>query len=224
MHVVVWARIEDIEKAFAGVTNFQHASHVPAAVAVVWCTPYSAEPVVKQDLEAFLAELVRTQDVRHGVDFEELLDHLRPKRVSGSSWAKRELVALGVGVAPDKIGHGPLVGYFTEAVDDFDLINGVDRGGQATVDTEDLVVDDDGEGEEVEHVGEVVPHVGVTVLAGAFRIEAVRLGYAAGLVVPADEVDAVRVAQLQADEQRYGLDREEAAVDIVACRGRGSDM
>ena len=52
--------------------------------------------------------------------------------------------------------------------------------------TEDLVVDHDGQGEEVEHVCEVVPDVGVAVFAVAFGVEAIRLCYASGLVVAAD--------------------------------------
>ena len=51
---------------------------------------------------------------------------------------------------------------------------------------EDLVIDHDGQREEVEHVREVVPDVGVAVLAVAFGVEAVGLGYASGLVVAAD--------------------------------------
>ena len=43
------------------------------------------------------------------------------------------------------------------------------------MDTKDLVVDDDGESEEVEHVRKVRPHVRGTVLAHAFRVKAVCL-------------------------------------------------
>ena len=107
------------------------------------------------------------------------------------------------------------MGYLSEAVDDLDLIDGVYGGRQAAVDAEDLVVDDDRQGEEVEHICKVVPHVCVAILAGALGVEAVRLCDAAGLVVAADEMDAVRVAQLQAYEERYGLDGEEASVDVV---------
>lgn len=82
----------------------------------------------------------------------------------------------------------------------------------------DLVIDDNGQSEEVEHVGEVVPHICVAIFARAFRVEAVRLGDTARLMVAADEVDAVRVAQLQADEEGDGLNGEESAVDIIACR------
>jgi hypothetical protein len=36
-----------------------------------------------------------------------------------------------------------------------------------------LVVDDHAQREEVKHVGEVVPDIGIAILAGAFRIEAI---------------------------------------------------
>lgn len=81
---------------------------------------------------------------------------------------------------------------------------------------EDLVVDHDGQREEVEHVREVVPDVGVAVFAVAFGVEAVGLGYASALVVASDEVHARWVAQFEADEEGDGLDGEEASIDVVA--------
>ena len=84
------------------------------------------------------------------------------------------------------------------------------------MDAEDAVVDDDREGEEVEHVGEVLPHGRAAVLAHALAVEPVRLGHGAALVIAADELDAVRVPQLEAREERDGLDAEQAAVDVVA--------
>lgn len=103
-----------------------------------------------------------------------------------------------------------------EAVDDLDLINAMDAGRQTTVDAEDLVVDDAGEGEVVEHVGKVVPDSSIAVLAAAFGIEAVRLGDTAGLVIATDQMNAVRVAQFETDQQRDGLDTKEAAINVVA--------
>ena len=44
------------------------------------------------------------------------------------------------------------------------------------MDAEDVVVDHDGEREEVEHVREVCPHVRGAVLAHALGVEPVRLG------------------------------------------------
>lgn len=41
------------------------------------------------------------------------------------------------------------------------------------MDAEDLIVDDDGERKEVEHVGEIVPDVRIAVFAIAFGVESV---------------------------------------------------
>lgn len=122
----------------------------------------------------------------HGVDLEEFLDDLSAKSVASSSGTQREFVAVGVGIAPDQVGHGTFMWNLSEAVDDLDLINAMDAGRQTTVDAEDLVIDDAGEGEIVEHVGKVVPDSSVAVLATAFGVEAVGLGDTAGLVVATD--------------------------------------
>lgn len=54
------------------------------------------------------------------------------------------------------------------------------------MDAEYLVVYNDAEGEEVEHVCEVVPDVCVSVFPSTFGVEAVGLGDAAGFMVAAD--------------------------------------
>ena len=74
------------------------------------------------------------------------------------------------------------------------------------MDTEDAVVDDDGEGQEVEHVCEIVPDVCVAVFAVAFRVEAVGLGHAPGFVVASDQVHACGVAEFEEDEEGDGFD------------------
>lgn len=200
MLVVLGRGREHVEEALPDIADFQDASHITAPVAVVGGAPHRAQVVVVEDLEPLLAELVGAQDVVHLVDGEELLDDAGAERVAGAARRERELVALRVRVGPDEVGHGPFVGDLAEAVDDLDLVDGVDGGREAAVHAEDLVVDDDGEGEEVEHVGEVVPDVGVAVLAGALGVEAVGLGHASRLVVAADQVHAVRVPELEAYE------------------------
>ncbi len=50
----------------------------------------------------------------------------------------------------------------------------------------DLVVDDDAKCKKIEHVREIVPHVGIAIFARAFRIKAVGLCNASRLVVASD--------------------------------------
>lgn len=65
--------------------------------------------------------------------------------------------------------------YLAKAIDDFDLVDGVDRRGQTAVNAEDLVVNDDAEGKKIEHVGEVMPYIRIAILARTFGIETVGL-------------------------------------------------
>ena len=82
---------------------------------------------------------------------------------------------------------------------------------------ENLIVNHDAEGQEIKHIREIVPDVGVAVLAGTFGVEAVRLGDAAGFMIAPDQVDTLRVSEFEADEERYRFDTKEATVDIVPC-------
>ena len=79
-------------------------------------------------------------------------------------------------------------------------------------------VDDGPEAHVVKHLAAVAPHARAAVLFHALVVEAVHLGDLSGFVVAADEGHAVRVADFEREEEQEGLDRVEAAVDIVACR------
>lgn len=73
-----------------------------------------------------------------------------------------------------------------KSINDLNLINAVYARRQSSMDAKDLIVDHYRQREEVEHVGEVVPHICVAVFPCALGVEAVGLGHAAGLVVAAD--------------------------------------
>lgn len=213
---VLRSGVEDVPFPLSSRADLENTSLVSASVAVIGSAPHGGQPVIEHNHVPFITELVCAENVCHGVDLEELLDNLCAKRVAGSSWTERELVTIGVRIAPNQVGHGTFMWNFSEAVDDLDLIDAMDAGRQTTVDAEDLVVDDAGEGEVVEHIGEVVPNSSITVLAAALCVETVGLGNSSRLVVPADEVDAVRIAEFETNQQRDGFDTEEAAINVVA--------
>ncbi len=157
-----------------------------------------------------------TQDVHHVVDLEKLFDYLRPKRVACSSGTYRELVLFLIWIRPDEIGHGSFVRYLSESVYNLDLVDGVDRRTEAAVNAKDAVVDDGGQGQEIKHGGEVVPDVCVSVLADALLVKSIGLGDSSGLVVPADEIDARGISQLETGQERDGLDAEQSTVHVVS--------
>lgn len=78
-----------------------------------------------------------------------------------------------------------------------------------------LVIDEGGEGEEIEQVGEEPPHVSVSVFAETLVVEAVDLCNLSRLVVSPEDRDAVAVSKLHGDEEGDGLDRVITTVDVV---------
>lgn len=107
------------------------------------------------------------------------------------------------------------MGHFLDTVQGSDVVEGVNGRAQPAVQTEDLVFNEGSEGEVVEEVSEVLPHVGVAVFAEALVVEAVHLGDLAGFVVTAEDGNTLRVADLQADQEGHGLDGVVATVDII---------
>ncbi len=82
---------------------------------------------------------------------------------------------------------------------------------------EDLVIDESGEWEVVEEVGEVLPYVCVAVLAQTLVVESVDLGNLTRLMVSSEDGDTLWVADLKCDEESDGLNGVVPTVDVVAC-------
>lgn len=120
-----------------------------------------------------------------------------------------------VRVGPEQVTHRTFMRHLLYPVQSSDVIEGINGGGEPAVEAEDLVVDKGGEGEVIEEVGEVFPNVGVTIFAQALVVEAINLSNLPGLVVAAKDGDALRVADLERNEESDGLDGEVAAVNVV---------
>lgn len=107
------------------------------------------------------------------------------------------------------------MGDLLDTIKRSDVVESVDRRTQSTVQTEDLVFNESSEGEVVEEVGEVFPHVCIAVFAKALVVEAVDLGDLTRLVVSTENGYAVTVAELEGNQQSDGLNRVVTTVDIV---------
>lgn len=86
--------------------------------------------------------------------------------------------------------------YLTEPVDDLDLVNRMNGRRQAAVDTEDLVIYNNTQSKKIEHVGEIVPDIGVAVFSSAFGVETVRLRDTPRFMVSSDQMDSFGVSEL----------------------------
>lgn len=89
---------------------------------------------------------------------------------------------------------------------------------------EDLVLDEGGEGEKIEEVGEVFPHVRVAVLSKAFVVKSIDLRDLAGLVISSEDSDTLGITDLKAHKERDRLDGVVATVDIVALLKLARDL
>lgn len=154
---------------------------------------------VLRPVVAFHHQLMRSSHERQAVVMIESLRYILPERVARSSRRYSPATPI-VRITPQKIAHWPFVRHFLDPVQRPDVVQGVDARGQATVKAEDLVIDERGEGEVVEEIGEVFPDVGVAVLAEALVVEAVHLRDLARFVVAAQDRDALGIANFESDE------------------------
>ena len=91
--LVLWRGLEDVEEPLAVGAHLEDARAVAAAVAVVGRGPDRREVVVEQGREALHAELVRAQDVRHLVRFQELVHDAGAEGVARTPVAAEQSVS-----------------------------------------------------------------------------------------------------------------------------------
>ena len=144
----------------------------------------------------------------------ELFNYVPTKQVAGTSGADGPTNCI-VRIRPHKVTHSAIVRHFLLAVDGANLVKRVDRWAKATMHAEDLVVDDGRQSQVVEYVCAVAPHVDTAELAQAFVIEAVHLCDLAGLVVAANQSNALWITHLQSNQKQEGLDGVAATVDEI---------
>lgn len=150
-------------------------------------------------LVALVNQLVRTSDLGQPVPVVELLRNVLPEREP--SPARRLVVPLPVvRVTPQQIARCPLVRYFLDPVQFPDLVQGLDRRRQSSMQSEHLPLDQRRDREVVEQVGQVLPSVRVPVLPHALVVETVNLSDLSRLVVPSQDRDSLLMSHLQRDQ------------------------
>lgn len=98
--------------------------------------------------------------------------------------------------------------YFLYAVKCSDVVEGIDAWGETTVEAEDLIVDERGEGEVIEEVGEVFPNIRIAIFSKALIVEAVDLCDLTRFVIATEDRNALRVSDFESNKESdclYGI-------------------
>lgn len=124
--------------------------------------------------------------------------------------------AAVIRVRPEQIADRSLMRHFLNAIKLSNLVKSVDRWRQTTVKTENLILNNSGQGQVIEKLSEDFPHVSITIFTEALIVETVYLCDLARFVVTAENGDTVLEADLEGDEQGNSLNRVVSTIDVVA--------
>mmetsp|Transcript_20571 Transcript_20571/g.52340 ORF Transcript_20571/g.52340 Transcript_20571/m.52340 type:complete len:241 (-) Transcript_20571:499-1221(-) len=135
-------RLEDLVVLRQVLIQLEDRGHVAAAVAVVGRRPHRDERLVGEHvLVALHHKLVGARDEVDGVGRVELRHHIATEQVPRATGGEPPAINV-LRVGPHEIAHRSIVRHLLLAVDDADLVERVDGGGEAAVHAEDLVLDD----------------------------------------------------------------------------------
>ncbi|KAH3664003.1 hypothetical protein OGAPHI_004717 [Ogataea philodendri] len=142
-------RVEHVEPAAlliaVAVEHLKDAGLVAASVAVIGSRPHSVDFALPKHLVPLVAELVRPVDLFEVVHLQKLVHHVDSKLVACSSRRYAEVEQLQIRVAPDQVGHGPVVRDLLEPVDHENRVDRLHVRRKPPVHAKQVVVDDCGE-------------------------------------------------------------------------------
>ena len=121
-----------------------------------------------------------------------------------------------IGIGPNKITHGSLVRYFLDSIQITCMIQGVNTGRESTVKTKDASGHNSRHGQEVKRISEVLPDIGIAVLAKTFIIESVDLSDLSAFMISSQNGNAIFVPDFKCDQESDGFQTVISSIDIVA--------
>lgn len=97
-----------------------------------------------------------------------------------------------------------------------DLVKCFERGRKTTMKTENLILHNRCEWEQVEKFSEELPHIGISILSLTLIIEAIHLRDLPTLMISSENSDSVSVSNLKCDEESHRLYRVVSSVNVVS--------
>lgn len=145
----------------------------------------------------------------------ESLRNVGTECVACASWTDSPATSI-IRITPEEITHGSFMRDFLNSIEGADIVESIDTWGQASVETEYLIVDKGSKGKVVKEVCEIFPDVGVAIFAKTLIVKAIDLSDLSGFVIAAEDGQAFGEADFHANKKGNGFDRVIAAIDIVA--------
>lgn len=186
------------EVAVHVLVDFHNSSLIATSVAVVRSREDSHDVALMTPIVAIHHELMGTSNPGEAVSMVELLRDVLAERVA-STTGRNTPTATIIGVRPEQIADRALMGNLLHAIELSDLVEGIDRRGETTMETEDLVFNNSGKWQVIEKFSEDLPDVGIAVFAKTFIVEAVHLSNLARFVITTKNSEAGLIAYLQSD-------------------------
>ena len=212
--LLLFSRLKDLEAAHESVVDAHHSACVVELTAVVGCGEQRDQLPLREELVAVFNHLMGAADQVDVVLLVEGRDNLLPEGERDSTVVLAPALHVLVGVRPEQVAEEPGVGHVGRAHDTLNLLEGAELGAETTVHAEDLLVDDGGDGQAVEAVGEGLPQLDV-VAALALVIETVDAVDGRALVVASQQEEVLGVLDLVSEQQAHGLEGLLAAVYVV---------
>ena len=165
-------RVELEEIILDELVNLHYGGFVTASVAVVGCGENRDDVALVCPVVSVHDKLMRTCDSSQAVRVVELLRDVLSEGVTSASGRDTPTTTV-IGVRPEQVTDGALVGGLLDAIELTNLVKCINARGETTVQTEDLAGDHGRQGQVIEKLCELLPHVGVAVLTQALIVESI---------------------------------------------------
>lgn len=177
--------VEDFRAALLARVEGEDGSDVTAAIAIIRRRPNCDELLIEHVLNAFVNQLVGPADQLQLVPLHEVLRDERAEQPSSAARALSPRVHV-LRVAPDEVAERSFVRNLNATVDRTDLVQSFYFRAQAAMHRQDGLVDDRGDGEQIEDAAAVLPGVDVSIFRQALVVESVHFGDLPRLVVSSE--------------------------------------
>jgi hypothetical protein len=144
----------------------------------------------------------------------ELLHNVSSKEIPRSSWTDTPTCDL-IRVAPHEVAHGSIMRNLLLSIQVSNVIQSIDRWREASMDAENLIINDSCKSEIVKYVCTVSPYIHTPILSEALIIEAVHLSNLSALVIPSDQSHSLRIPYFESEQKKESLNRVKSSVHEV---------